>query len=185
MANEEIIEKPVEKKLEDSFVAEKPKKFNSKILIIGLPIFIVQLVVVYFLTANFLLSKITKPDIDTISKDSSAVSKTTDAGSSKELGKHIFLIEDIVVNPADTEGKRLLLTSVGFDLQEETAIQDYKSKEVLLKDAIVTTLSSKSLMQLSNTSFKDSIKSEIITRVKSLIPGSKLNTVYISKYILQ
>mgnify|MGYP006308474997 CR=1 FL=1 len=39
-------------------IEEKPKsKFNPKILIFGLPIFVIQLIAVYFITANILLTK--------------------------------------------------------------------------------------------------------------------------------
>ena len=34
---------------------KKPSMFNPKVLMIGLPIFVVQLVAVYFITANILL----------------------------------------------------------------------------------------------------------------------------------
>ena len=44
---------------------KKPSMFNPKVLMIGLPIFIVQLVAVYFITANVLLpghSKSSEPE---------------------------------------------------------------------------------------------------------------------------
>jgi flagellar FliL protein len=163
--------------------------FNPKILIIGIPVFIVQLVLVYFITANFLIEKIpkdTKPE--SVQVDSSKTAKSTRPETEPkkaEIGKYIFQIEDIIVNPSDTEGKRLILTSIGFDVSEQHAIEEMKSKEVLLKDVIVSTMSSKTLVQLSNSMYKDSIKIEIFNKVNTLLPDSKLNSIYISKYIIQ
>src|SRR5690606_5645975 len=144
-----------------------PGKLNKKILIFGLPAFIVQLLVVYFITANLLITKTTSASSSNNDQKNHIEGEISPAAASgPELGKYIFQIEDIIVNPADTEGKKLLLTSIGFDVEEENFMQEYKSKEVLLKDIIVTTLSSKSLNQLCQISFKDSIKAEIYKRVK-------------------
>lgn len=184
MADENNIEQQPSPAKEET--GEK-KKFNSKILIVGLPVFVVQLIAVYFITANLLLDKIPKTLPNSKSKaDSTKVDESAPVKSeSKELGKFIFQIEDVIVNPADTEGKRLILASIGFDVAEQKELEEFKAKEVLLKDVIVSTISSKSLLQLSNAMYKDSLKIEIFNRVKTLIPESKLNTIYISKYIIQ
>jgi flagellar FliL protein len=169
---------------------EKPaRKFpvNTKILIYGIPAFIIQLIIVYFITANFLISKIPKNTQPAgIGKaDSTKTAKVAEEPKKAEFGKYIFQIEDIIVNPADTQGKRLILTSIGFDVAQQDAMAELKSKEVLLKDVIVTTISGKTLAQLSNSIYKDTLKTEIFSKVKHLLPDSKLNTVYISKYIIQ
>jgi flagellar FliL protein len=159
---------------------EKPKKkLNMKLLFIGLPLFIIQLVAVYFITANFLMSS-NHPGSQT--EEAQNELKTDE---SVELGKYVFLIEDIIVNPTDTDGKRLLLTSIGLDLKSEEAKQELKSKEVIVKDVIITSLSSKTWAQLTNSVYKDSMKNEISTKIEKLIPSIKINTVYLSKYITQ
>ena len=57
-------QKENDKKLDESLeqIAAKPEeqpksKFNPKILIFGLPIFVIQLIAVYFITANILMKK--------------------------------------------------------------------------------------------------------------------------------
>ena len=102
-----------------------------------------------------------------------------------ELGKFVFLIDDIIVNPSDTDGKRLLLASIGLDLQSEEAKVELKSKEVIVKDVIITTLSSKTWSQLNESTYKDTLKYEISSKLQKLIPNVKINTVYLSKYITQ
>jgi flagellar protein FliL len=164
---------------------KKPSFFNQKVLLIGLPLFIVQLVVVYFITANFLLNKVQGSVVRESTKtEENQKEKSADNGK-PELGKYIYLIEDIIVNPAGTEGKKLLLTSVGFDLATDAEQKELKSKEVLVKDVIVSTLSSKTLEQLSDSSYRDTLKKEIGSRIKGLVPDIKLNAVYLSKYIIQ
>ncbi len=176
-----------EKKEEASPQKEKkPSSFNPKILMFGLPIFIVQVVIIYFVTANVLMSKIEEHETgkSPAAEEQTNIEKVKETKSSN-LGKYIFSIDDIIVNPEGTDGKRLLLVSVGFDLAKEEDKNELKNKEIMVKDAIISTLSSKTLAQLSNVSYKDSIKTQINSRVSQLIPDIKLNAVYLSKYIIQ
>ena len=102
-----------------------------------------------------------------------------------ELGKFIYTIEDIIVNPADTDGKRLLLTSVGLDVPQQTMEEELKTREAMVKDVIISTLSSKTIPELNNTAYRDTLKEAISHKVTTLIPAVKVNNVYFSKYIIQ
>ncbi len=167
----------------------KPKKklpsINPKLFKVWIPLYVIQLVAVYFVTAQILLNKVegqTPSKSDKISTVNNQVKKTD---TTTDLGKFIYSIDDIIVNPSGTDGKRLLLTSVGFDLKSEDDKQIMKGREILIKDAVISTLSSKSLDQLSNSAYRDTIKTEIGSRVRKMIPELNLNTVYLSKYIIQ
>jgi flagellar protein FliL len=163
---------------------EKAPFFNKKILFFGLPIFVFQLVLVYFVTANIILSNTIQSGEITDPK----IQQKLDGGilqPSGELGKHIFIIEDVIVNPSGTEGKRLLLTSLGFDLKNEASYAEIKQKEILIKDIIISTLSSKTIIQLDNSTYKDSLKLEIGKKCIERLPNVMLNSVYFSKYIIQ
>lgn len=179
-------EKKQEQPVDNPEPAELKKSsfFSQKVILIGLPLFIVQLVAVYFITANFLLNRV-EGSTPNGSRANSENTSEKEGSNKIELGKYIFLIEDVIVNPAGTEGKKLLLASIGFDLSNENEQNELKSKEVLVKDVIVSTLSSKSLEQLSDSSYRDKLKNEIGQKVTTLIPDLKLNAVYFSKYIIQ
>ena len=180
---EEVPETKVE---ETAAPAEKKKGLNLKVLLFGIPVFIVQLVVVYFITANVLLNKIqnghtsTEP-IPAETKKEAEEPKT----ASNELGKFVYMVEDVVVNPANSEGKRLLLSSLGFDISTQEEHEELKTKEFLLKDAIISIMSSKDVSRLSNIAYRDTLRTEIIKRLSVLMPKVKVNTIYFSKYILQ
>ncbi len=181
-----------EEPLEDIKTDElKPKignsAVNTKVFIFGIPIFIFQLIVVYFVTANILMKKFESRASTTTNNTPTAtvpVNQTTNT-QPIEYGKFIYSIDDIIVNPADTDGKRLLLTSVGIDLGKVEMENDIKTREPLVKDVIISTLASKSIDQLDNTSYRDTLKMEITSGLKKLIPNVAVNNIYFSKYILQ
>ena len=95
----------------------KKSGFNIKVLIIGIPLFIIQLVAVYFITANFLLSKMQSSSNQEKAKSEEVKSENSEGENKKvEFGKFIYVVDDLIINPANTDGKRLLLSSLGFDV---------------------------------------------------------------------
>ncbi len=169
-------------------VPVKPAKsgLNMKIFIFGIPVFMVQLVAVYFITANILMKKF-ESRAAVGGRDSTVVGQADSSHKKNkvELGKFIFPVDDIIVNPAGTDGKRLLLTSLGIDLRAANMMEELKTREALVKDVIISTLSSKNVDQLNNTDYRDTLKTEIAGQLTKLIPNVGINTVYFSKYIIQ
>ena len=187
MAKEKTEEQTSVEKPEAPVTEGKKSKFNTKILLFGIPIFMVQLVAVYFVTANILLDKWKTASLQQNQGMNVEQTSGTDNENNKgnELGKYVYVEEDVIVNPAQTQGKRLLLSSVGFDLGSEENKTAMTDKKIPLRDMIISILSSKTVDQLNNISYRDSIKEEISKTVKTLIPGLKVNQVYFSKYVIQ
>jgi len=187
MAKEKIEEQKPEEESRELVAEKKKSKFNTKILLFGIPIFMVQLVVVYFVTANILLNKWKAagqlPNQDMNVEQTS--NSDSNSNKSSELGKYVYVEEDVIVNPAQTQGKRLLLSSVGFDLGSEENKTAMTDKKILIRDMIISILSSKTVEQLNSVGYRDSLKVEISSKVKTLIPDIKVNQVYFSKYIIQ
>jgi len=185
MANEEKLEEIVK----DDLVAapkEPAKGLNSKVFIIGLPVFIVQLIVVYFVIGYSTTDKApVLPSASTTKTTAASVKKNVEKVDESENANFIYSIEDIVVNPAETDGKRLLLLSLGITVKSEDEKTEIKNKEILVKDAIISTISSKNLFQLNSAGYKDSLKIELTQRIRRIFPRVHLNQVYFSKFILQ
>lgn len=163
------------------------KSSNLKFIIIGLPIFVVQLIVVYFVTANIIMNKVGDSHSSEGQKsESGEVSKEKKDGKSKkiEYGKFLYSVDDIIVNPQGSNGEQLLLASIAFDLGSEENVAELKAKDVLVKDLVISILSNKDAVQLSNNAFKDSLRTEISQKVEKFLPSLKVNRVYFSKYIL-
>ncbi len=182
-APEEISE---DKKIEEIKAPAPKSSFNTKILLFGIPIFILQLILVYFVTANVLIKKIESQDgLPPVKNVKETKVKNTEEKAPIELGKYIYSISDLIVNPANTDGKRLLLTTVGFDIPKSEMESELKSREAMVKDVVITTLSSKDITELANTAYRDTLKMEITGKLKKLIPNVTINDVYFSKYIIQ
>lgn len=185
MATEEKLEEILKEDLAPAKV-EKAKVLNSKVFIIGIPAFIVQLIVVYFVIGYMVTNKIQGHTTNDSTKTKPvSVKKVQEKPDESQNANFIYSIEDIVVNPAETDGKRLLLLSLGITVKSEEDKTEMKTKEILVKDAIISAISSKNLYQLNSSGYKDTLKIELTQRIKQIFPKVHLYQVYFSKFILQ
>ena len=170
----------------------EPKKggINTKVILFGLPLFILQLIIVYFVTANILLNKvqgnsaIQQAAVKTEEPKGSQNTNADNAQKKPIIGKYIYSVDDVIVNPAGTSGDQLLLTSIAFDVATPEGEKELKEKEIIVKDMIISVLSSKTINQLNNTTYKDTLRMEISKKLQVNLPQVKVNKVYFSKYII-
>lgn len=175
---------------ENTTGGEAPKKggFNIKVLLIGLPLFIIQLVVVYLVTANVLLEKMLQHQQNSEEGVDSALTELVleeeVADEPVELGKFVYSMDDLVVNIAGTNAQKFLLLSLGFDVPSAEMSAILEGKRIVIKDMILSYLSTKTLNEVTDPDFKELLKEGLITSIQELIPGTKINTIYYSKYII-
>jgi flagellar FliL protein len=157
-----------------------------KLFIFGMPVFIVQLVVVYVL-----ITKVFAPSSSGV-LDNIATAATKGLGS-KGTGEYggaasdlnIYVVKDIIVNPAGTNGTRFLLTTVGFEVSTTEARKELEAKDVQLRDALNTILTSKDLISLARVDQRETLRKEIAQKVGAMLQSGTLANVYFSKFIIQ
>lgn len=185
----------MEEKLDLNDSGGSKKGFGLKVILIGLPLFIIQLVLVYFITANLILNKEENDENGELSDSTnielnehvytSPVSHRKRPEIELERGKFFYTLDDVVVNPAGTGGKKLMMISMGFDLQTAEEVTIMETREFMVKDAINSVLSSKTLGELTRPGAKKTLKVEIIDKLREVLPEVELNNVYFAKFIIQ
>ncbi len=152
---------------------------TKKILMIGGPVLLMQIAIVYFLVAKFIGPKVTSG-----SEAKSAV-PTEQKSAGEDETTQIVVIKDIIVNPAGTNGTRFLVTTVGLEVPTLEAKNELEQKEVQTRDVLITILAGKRLDDLATPENKDSLRAEIQQRIDRILKSAKLKNVYISKFIIQ
>jgi len=148
-----------------------------KLVILGVPLFLVQLAVVYFLVAKF-VSPAAAPS-------PSEPPKAAESKETSDQSKSIFVVKDIIVNPAGTNGTRFLLTTVGFEINGAEREKEVEKKEVQVRDVLNTVLTSKGLDDLVRPEQREALRKEIFQKVAEMLPAGTLSNVYFSKFIIQ
>lgn len=147
----------------------------KKMAIYGAVVFLVQLAVVYFVTVKFIVPA---------SAQSVAPAEKNEEAS-VEIEQQIFLLKEVLVNPAGTNGTRFLLTSIGFEMSSLEAKQEIERKEVQVRDVMNAIFTSKTLPELIDFQRREVIRHEIKVKTAGLVKSGTLKKVYFSKFIIQ
>ncbi len=119
-------------------------------------------------------------------KAESSHAKSESHGKNKgETAATMYQIDDIVINPAGTGGSRFLSVSFGFELNSPAEADAFRSREPIIRDALITILSSKTVAQLTDARQKEIIRYQIKKRVSELMKTSELAGVYYTDFVLQ
>ena len=94
-------------------------------------------------------------------------------------------IDNLVVNPAGTNGTRFLLVSASIEVADDDGIKQVREHEMEIRDRMVTLLGSKTISQLTDPGARDSLKVELRRSIASLFPPGIVRNVYFPQYVLQ
>jgi len=97
----------------------------------------------------------------------------------------IYTIKDIIINPAGTGGTRFLSVSFAFDLESEELKAELETREPVIRDALITILSSKTVAQLTDPRQKEIARYQIKKRISDLMKTDELAGVYYTDFVLQ
>ena len=105
--------------------------------------------------------------------------------SHEQVSSDIYAIKDIVINPAGTGGTRFLSVSFAFELESEELKAEFDAREAMIRDALITILSSRTVAQLTDPKQKEIVRYQIKKRVSDLMKTDELAGVYYTDFVLQ
>jgi len=163
-----------------------PKKKGGMLLFAGIG---VVAIVVGIALALFVIKPMMSDSGTEGDGSASVETKADDHGSKKSKGRGsealIHEISSIVVNPAGTGGSRFLSASFGFELESQALVQEFQQKEPVIRDALITILSSKTVAQLTDPKQKEIVRYQIRKRVSQIMNTEGVSGVYYTDFVLQ
>ncbi len=102
-----------------------------------------------------------------------------------EVSSLIYAMQNIVVNPAGTGGSRFLSVSFGFELESMELQEEFIRKDPIIRDALITILSSKTVAELTDAKQKEIVRYQIKKRLSKLMHTKDLVGVYYTDFVLQ
>ncbi len=114
-----------------------------------------------------------------------AEKKEAKSGHGEASESLVYSIKDIVVNPAGTAGSRFLSVSFGFELGSAELMTEFESREPIVRDVLITILSSKTLAELTDAKQKEVMRVQIKKRLSQVLETEELSGVYFTDFVLQ
>ncbi len=168
--------------------AEEKKKGGSKVMLfggIGLGAIVIGVALALFVIKPMMSDSGAEGDGTEQVEGSHGEKKKSESkehGSSQAL---IHEISNIVVNPAGTGGSRFLSASFGFELESPELEAAFTAREIIIRDALITILASKTVAQLTDPKQKEVVRYQIKKRISQLMHTDELGAVYFTDFVLQ
>ncbi len=105
---------------------------------------------------------------------------------SDQIEYGVFLeLENLVVNPAASEGRRYLMVSLGLEAERQAVLDETESRDVVIRDKIIRTLSARPVEELSDITLREEIKEDLIEEINSVLRRGEIQRLYFTQYVLQ
>ena len=137
-------------------------------------------VAAFFVTKQVVLPRFA-PGVSAASEASAEEASAEETAAEKE----VYLVENLLVNPNGTSGKRYLSTSIGLETVNAAAKEELASKDLQVRDLLISILSARTVTQLTSSTEREQMRKEIQTRLNQLLAGDKLSAVYFVDYVMQ
>lgn len=129
-----------------------------------------------------------------------SASAATPAGSEKKKGEHgeekagekaeaaapiIYLMENIVLNPAGTSGTRFLMATIAVELSDAKYVDRLKERDAEARDVLVSLLGRKTVDELSDATRRDAFRAEANAAIAPLLPKKAVKRVFFPQFVIQ
>ena len=161
-----------DQKDQDSGQKAAGKKGRGLLKFVLIPVIVaVQGAAAYFIVFNMLLKN---PDKQ----------KQEQSKPDNKVGQ-FYEIKDMVVNPAGSRGQRFLVLELGFEATDAKAVEEAKSKEIRIRDALISLLTKKTPEEMLDVAMRAKFKKEILDAVNLKLREGKFHSIYFNKFIMQ
>jgi flagellar basal body-associated protein FliL len=106
-------------------------------------------------------------------------------GGEKAEAGVIHRIDNLIVNPAGSQGRRFLMMSVAIEVPDAKAEGQLREHDAQLRDAILGALESESITTITSLGGRDSVRFAIQRVVQPLVADAEYVHVYLPQFVLQ
>lgn len=106
-------------------------------------------------------------------------------GHGKEDAPSFFPLDNLVVNPAGSQGTRFLVVSLAIRLSDRGTTEELVARDPEIRDALLGMLGQRTVEQLSDPTARDSLRVQIKATIESVIGEGKIASILMPQFVLQ
>lgn len=103
----------------------------------------------------------------------------------KEDKAAIYRVENIIVNPAGSEGSHFLMATVAIQLEDEKREEALRGHEDEIRDHVISVLEKQTLASLSVAGARDTLRGRIATVLAPLIGTTDPSHIFLPQFVIQ
>ena len=174
-----------EKKEENTEEEEKPEKSggNNLILII-IVVLLVLLLVVGGVVAYLMLSGDDEENPETVKQEKVEKKKSRKKVDDLTVGP-MYPLDKFTVNLLSQNGSRYLVAKIDLEQENPEMTPELDTKVSLIRDIIISILSSKTVEEISTPKGKEKLKEEIINQINKYLEDGEVKRIYFTNFVIQ
>ena len=118
-------------------------------------------------------------------RSASAPAKPKAGSKSLETSSVAHSIENLVLNPAGSNGTRFLMVSATFELKDGGTENQMKEHDAEVRDHILSILGKKTVDELTDIAQREQIKKDVLDSVGALFDKGAVKKVFFSQFVIQ
>jgi flagellar FliL protein len=104
----------------------------------------------------------------------------------KKAGSTVHMMENLVLNPAGSNGTRFLMAAVAAEVKDEKTKEEMLGRDAELRDAILRILGERTVDQLADMNLRDALKKQLADSLNArLASKSAIKRVYFPQFVIQ
>jgi flagellar FliL protein len=104
----------------------------------------------------------------------------------KKAGATVHTMDNLVLNPAGSNGTRFLMAAVAAEVKDEKVKEEMSGRDAELRDAVLRVLGERTVDQLADMSLREGIKKEVIDSLNSRLQSKNaVKRVYFPQFVIQ
>lgn len=97
----------------------------------------------------------------------------------------IHQVENLVLNPANTNGGRFLLVTASIVVRDDGALAELTERDAEIRDRIVGLLSARSIEYLGDPTNRDLLKADLAAAIGALFEEGVVRRVLLPQFVIQ
>lgn len=139
----------------------------------------------FFMLGPTIAKKVAPSAADVAKAAEKAEAAAASEGEAAGAEAKVFLLDNMVLNPAGSSGQRFLLVSIAIRLKDATAEADLKARDAEIRDALLRVLGSKHVEELADITQREKLKEELRTTLHSIVKPGTVKGLYFPQFVIQ
>ena len=178
-----MAEEEKEESQESSSESEK-KKGGSNIVLIIVIVLLVLVLAIGGIVAYLMLSGDSEGDAAQVTQEK--VEKKRHRSSSDNMGVGpMYPLDKFTVNLMSENGRRYLVAKINLEEDSEELTPELDKKTALIRDIIISILSSKTVEEITTAKGKAKLKDEIINQINKYLEDGEIRHIYFTEFVIQ
>lgn len=164
---------------------QSPKKKGNTLPIVVIVLLLVVLLVIVSVAAIFLMGSNEETGNAPQSTTQEVKAPQPKRNAQDLIAGPMYELKPFIVNLLSQNGKKFLKSQMQLELSASEMQAEIESKEAIIRDTIITILTSKTLEDITSKRGKDKLKEQIVGQINMKLQDGFIKNVYFTDFVIQ